>query len=70
MPILLRPLHRSVAQKGPKLWGGGGNLEPVVTNEEEVVRTLPQPVKIFPSGDVPAKDVPEDFGRDVGGYVQ
>ena len=44
--IALRPLLGSVTPEIPKLRGVGGNLEPMVTNEEEVVRTLLQLTKV------------------------
>ena len=42
----------------------------MVTNEEEVIRALPQPAKIAYWGDVPSKDVTKDFRRNADGYVQ
>jgi hypothetical protein len=35
-----RPLFQRVAPETPKLWSVRGDLEPMVTNEEEIISTL------------------------------
>ena len=50
-----------------------GDLEPMVADEEEVIRALLQSAelwKISTRNDVPTKDRPEDFWGYASGYVQ
>ena len=68
--VSLRPLFERVAPETPKVWGVGGDLKPMVTNEEEIVRALLQPAKVSCWGHVPTKDIPKYLGRHAGGYVQ
>jgi len=56
------PVLRSISPETPKLWGGRGDCEPVVANEEEVVRLFLEPIEITLGGDVPLEDTAEHFG--------
>ena len=40
------PILQSVSPEAPKFWGAGCDLEPVVADEEEVIRALLQSSKI------------------------
>ena len=51
-----------VAPKSPKLQGAQSHLEPVVANEEEVIRSFLQPAERFLERDIPTENVPEYLG--------
>ena len=68
--IVPRPLLQSVTPKRPKFRGARGDLEPVVANEEEVVRAILHPEKVPSRDGVPTKYVAKDLRRNAGGYVQ
>lgn len=61
-----RPVLWGVSPETPNLWGRRGDLEPVTTNEEEVVGALLQPAKVIIEGDIPVKDIAEYFGWELG----
>ena len=71
------PVLQSVAAVGPKLRSVGCDLEPMMANEEEVVRTLGKPIEMqlgvriwaWPNED-PGKDISKDFWRDTGDVQQ
>ena len=68
-----RPLFQRITPETPKLRSVRGDLEPMVTNEEEIVSALQQCTKgeeVFVQDDVPTKDGPENFGGYDCGYVQ
>ena len=73
----LLPVLQSVSTVGPKLRGVGRDLEPMIANEEEVVRVLAEPIEvpvnawswIRPKED-PGKDISKDFWGHAGGYFQ
>jgi len=46
-----------------------GDLESVMANKQEVIRSLLQPIKVSLNGDVPTENIPEDFGQE-SGHVQ
>ena len=64
-PILYR-----VAPEAPKLRSTRRDLEPVMANEEEVVRVLRQPAKVSIRNNVPSEDVPKDLGWEESRNVQ
>ena len=57
------PVFQTVTPGIPQFWGVKCDLEPVVTNEEEVVRALWYlgKVGVTDPRDAEIKDVPEDF---------
>ena len=71
------PVLQSVAAVGPKCRSVRRDLEPMMANEEEVVRALAEPIKTriivwnwIPPKKDPGKDFSKDFRRDERGYVQ
>jgi len=70
------PIPQRVPPEAPEFWGERCNLEPVVTNEEEVVRALlqlldvPRARRMASPNEAPNEYTPEDFGGYVCGYVQ
>ena len=64
-----RPILQVITPETPNLWGARSDLEPVMANQEEVVRSLLQPFKIHLAGDTPTEKFPEYFGRK-SGHVQ
>ena len=66
MTVPSSPILRGIAPETPNLWSPRGDLEPMMANEEEVVRSLIQPVKIPIEGDIPGKDTTKYFGWEFG----
>jgi len=70
------PMVQSVSPETPKFWGSRSDLEPVVTNEEEIIRALLKPfgeptIHMAHLPDKPISEyVPQYFGRYAGGDVQ
>jgi len=64
------PFYRGVAPETPNLVGAQGDLVPVMTNEQEVVRSSHQPVEVVLESDIAAEDVAKDFGRECGDVQQ
>ena len=60
------PILRSVSPETPKLRSVRRDLESMVANEEEVVRSLIQPIKVALEGDIPMKNIAKDFGWELG----
>ena len=69
LKVSFRPISQVIAPKTPQLWGARGDLEPVVADEQEIVRSLFRSSEICLEGGVPAEDVPEYF-RWKSGHVQ
>ena len=65
-----RPVFEGVTPETPKLWGTRGDLEPMMTNEEKVVRFFLQPVKIIPEGDIPKENLAKHFGWELENVQQ
>lgn len=72
------PFHQGVSPETPKLRSARSDLEPMVANEEEVVRVRMEAIEVrigrYPHApaldeDV-GKDAFKDFGRHAHGYVQ
>ena len=71
------PVPQSVAAEGPKFRRVRRDLEPTMTNEEEVVRAPAKAIEmgvefwiwIWPN-EVPGKDFSKDFGGDACGDAQ
>jgi hypothetical protein len=64
--VLSLPVFQTVTPETPELRGATGDFEPVVTDEEEVVRALSYSGKVVATEvwhDVQMEDVPEDFRR-------
>ena len=59
--IPLPPVLEVVAPEGPKLGSPRGNLEPVMRNEEEIVRVFRHIIKGFFDRGVPTENVAEYF---------
>ena len=68
--IALGPMFQTVAPIGPKHRCTGGDLKPVVADEEEVVRSRLRLVGESFRGDVPTEDFPKQFWWDACVYVQ
>ena len=64
------PVLGDVTPKTPKFWSTRGDLEPMVTDEQEVVGLLTQPIKVILEGDVPMENLAEDFGWELGNVQQ
>ena len=64
-PILYR-----VVPEAPKLRSTQCDLEPVVTNEEEVVQFARQPSKVSIQDDVPTEEAPQYLGRKENERIQ
>ena len=60
------PILRGVTPETPNFRSPRGDLEPMMANEEEVVRSLIQLVKAALEGDVPMKNIAEDFRWELG----
>ena len=60
------PVHWGVTPEIPKFWSARGNLEPVMTNKQEIMRFLLQPGKGVFAGDVPTENIAKYFGRKFG----
>ena len=67
--VSFRPTLEIVAPETPEIRVMGGDFEPVVANEQEVIGSILQITKCFLEGHVPAKNVPEYFGWKLG-YIQ
>ena len=67
--VSLRPILQVITPETSNLWGARGDLEPVMANQEEVVRSLLQPFKGCLAGDTPTENFPEYFGWK-SGHVQ
>jgi hypothetical protein len=60
-----RPILESTPPETPNFWSARGHLEPVMANEQEVVRSFLQLVEVAREHDIPLKDVAEHFGREL-----
>ena len=56
------PVFEGVAPETPKLWIARGDFEPVMKNEQEVVRSRLQPAEITFEDDVPTENISKYFG--------
>ena len=61
-----RLVHWGVTPETPKFWSARGNLEPVMTNKQEIMRFLLQPGKGVFAGDFPTENIAKYFGRKFG----
>jgi hypothetical protein len=69
MRVLSLPVFQTVTPEAPELRETVGDFEPVVTNEEEVVRVLLYSGELGVTefcSDVETEDVPKDFWRYAG----
>jgi hypothetical protein len=58
------PIFNRIASEAPKLRGARGDLKPMVADEEEVVRSRRQPVKVSTRNDVPTENTPKYLRRE------
>ena len=68
--IVFLPVLERVSPETPKFRSVGCDLEPVVANEEEIVRALPKALEVRRPNEDSGEYVTKDFGRHAGGYVQ
>ena len=68
--MALLPVLERVSPETPKFRGVGCNFEPVVANEDEIVRALLQPFEAMLPNEALDEYLSEDFGRYAGGNVQ
>jgi hypothetical protein len=64
------PILNRISPETPKPRGGRGDLEPMVADEEEVVRGLRQPAKVSIRNDVPSENGSKYLGREESRHVQ
>ena len=65
------PFLEGVSPETPNLWSARCNFEPVVANEEEVVRPFLKPGEQWAAwvpNEGPSEYVSKDFGRNARGY--
>ena len=66
MAMPARPARWGITPETPNFGGVQSDLEPVVANEQDVARSLLQPVKDVLEGDVPSEDIAKYFWREFG----
>ena len=59
-----------MAPKAPQVWGSGHDLVPVVTNEQEGVRSWCDSTEETALEDSPVENVSEDLGGNTDGDIQ
>lgn len=62
----LNPIFQGITPENPKPWSSRGYLESMTSNEEEIVRSLFQPIEVACEGGLPTENIVKYFGWESG----